>query len=87
MGLTYQSGFPDFFPGDVLRNQTEEQGFVAIGGNFPVNKGLIFGKLGMPQLGVEGAAIATCISSWMGPVLLLTISVWKKNLISRYSQA
>ena len=49
--------------------------------NMIVNYGLIFGRLGMPELGVAGAAVATCISSWLGPVLLLAISAWKKNLL------
>lgn len=49
--------------------------------NAVVNYGLIFGKLGMPALGVAGAALATCISSWLGPVLLLVISAAEKNLL------
>lgn len=49
--------------------------------NVVVNYGLIFGKLGMPELGVTGAAVATCVSSWMGPVLLLAISARQKNLL------
>jgi putative MATE family efflux protein len=32
-------------------------------------------------LGVMGAAIATVISSWIGPVLIITISVAKKNIL------
>jgi len=49
--------------------------------NAVVNYGLIFGKLGMPALGVEGAAVATCISSWLGPVLLVIFSAVKKNIL------
>lgn len=42
---------------------------------------LIFGALGLPALGVEGAALATCISAWLGPIVILGISVAKKNIL------
>lgn len=47
--------------------------------NAVLNYGLIFGKFGLPEMGVRGAATATCISSWCGPVLLLLISLLQKN--------
>lgn len=41
--------------------------------NTLLNYGLIFGKLGMPQLGVQGAAIATLIARLVEFVIILTL--------------
>ena len=49
--------------------------------NVLVNYALIFGKFGMPRLGAAGAAIATCVSSWLGPILIMLFSLKQKNLL------
>lgn len=49
-----------------------------------LNYTLIFGHFGAPALGVRGAAVATCISSWTGPVLLLAISLVQHNHMVRH---
>ena len=49
--------------------------------NALINYTLIFGKFGFPQMGVEGAAIGTCISAWLGPVLLFLLSLKEHNLL------
>ncbi len=41
--------------------------------------GLIFGAFGLPEMGIEGAALATCISAWVGPVLLFCVMMYKKD--------
>ena len=46
--------------------------------NIPLDWILIFGKFGLPQMGIEGAALATLFSQMIGSVLL-TILVFKKN--------
>ncbi len=47
--------------------------------NFIGNYGLIFGKLGMPKMGVEGAALATSICRGISVVLLL-ILLFKRHI-------
>ena len=49
--------------------------------NAVLNYTLIFGKFGLPAMGVRGAAWATVISSWMGPLLLLLFSAFQKNIL------
>jgi putative MATE family efflux protein len=49
--------------------------------NAVLNYTLIFGKFGLPAMGVRGAALATVISSWMGPLLLLLFSSFQKNIL------
>ena len=44
-----------------------------------MNYCFIFGKFGAKEMGVSGAALSTCLSAWMGPVLLLIISIIQKN--------
>lgn len=70
----------------VLRNTEQVKAplyvsMITVVVNAVVNYGLIFGAFGMPELGAAGAAIATCISSWLGPVLLLAISIRSHNLL------
>ncbi len=42
---------------------------------------LIFGKMGLPVMGVAGAALATAISAWIGLSFLILVSVKQKNII------
>lgn len=42
---------------------------------------LIFGKWGFPKMGVEGAAVATVASAWVGVAMILVISLIQQNII------
>lgn len=49
--------------------------------NAILNYGMIFGKLGFPEMGVAGAALATSISAWISPIIMIVVAVKTKNIM------
>lgn len=74
--------------GCTLLRSTEEvklpmvANLIAVATNTFFNWVLIYGKLGAPAMGVEGAALATVISAWVCAAIVLIASYAKKNLLA-----
>lgn len=54
--------------------------------NIFLDYAMIFGKFGFHKMGVQGAALATSISAWLGVLLIIVISLMQKNLLVKDSK-
>jgi MATE family multidrug resistance protein len=73
-----------FFSGIVRTRVVMLSSFIAMIANVIFNYIFIFGKLGMPMLGIRGAAYGTIIGSLTGLVVLL-VAYFNKNNIKEFS--
>lgn len=55
--------------------------------NTALNYVLIFGKLGLPAMGANGAAIATVISTWVNFLLMLVMLGWNGSVLKASGRA
>ncbi len=68
--------------GSILRSAEHPKLPMAVSGICAVaNVGLNYALIFPAGLGVKGAAIATAISAWIGPVLLISLSIFQKNVL------
>lgn len=71
-----------FFTGRGITKPVMIFTFISVAANIPLNYALIFGRWGLPEMGISGAAIAT-VAAWGVNVILLTGLIFtRKN--SRY---
>ncbi len=67
-----------FFTGRGLTRPVMVITFLGVFINIPLDYALIFGRWGMPQLGIEGAALAT-VAAWAVNVIFLIVLIFTKK--------
>ncbi|MBW1856507.1 MAG: MATE family efflux transporter [Deltaproteobacteria bacterium] len=72
------SAVASFFTGRGDTKTTMVASIIGNGVNVVLDYGLIFGRLGLPEMGIEGAAIATVISSVIPVAILFFLFLGKK---------
>ena len=78
-----QSAVSSFFTGRGDTKTTMIATIIGNGFNIVLDYGLIFGRLGLPEMGIRGAAIATVISSVVPVAILLFIFLYRHNHLYR----
>lgn len=76
--------FRAFFVGTTQTKALTLNAVVMVLSNAVLNYGLIFGKFGLPQMGIAGAAIASVIAEAIS-VLFFAIYMWRKVDTSKYA--
>ena len=82
VGISYLATAISFAYSDVLRSTENVRlpmavSVIALSMNIILDYGLILGRLGMPQMGIEGAAIGTTLSRFVEMILLLIFTYRK----------
>lgn len=72
-----------FFAGRGLTRPVMIITFIGVFVNIPLDYALIFGRWGMPELGITGAAIATVVG-WAVNVALLALLIFTRNNNQRF---
>lgn len=57
-------------------------GAIALISNTTMNYALIFGHFGFPQMGVGGAALATCLARILEAIILVSVIYWQKQALA-----
>ena len=73
------SAVASFFTGRGDTKTTMVASIIGNGVNVVLDYGLIFGRLGLPEMGIEGAAIATVISSVIPVAILFFLFLGRKH--------
>ncbi|MBQ4133832.1 MAG: MATE family efflux transporter, partial [Desulfovibrionaceae bacterium] len=73
-----------FFTGRGYSRQVMYANIIATISNVPLNYALIYGKFGLPELGIAGAGIATVIG-WTISFVILAVQVFTKENDRRYA--
>jgi putative MATE family efflux protein len=71
MSMAVTSSYKSFFDGLGRTHVHFVVAFIMNALNLVLGICLIFGKLGLPRMGVPGAGLASCISSYVGMVLII----------------
>lgn len=84
VGLSYLFTAVTFSLASVMRSTGDVRtpllvSMVALTINTLLTYGLVFGKLGMPQMGVNGAALATCIARILESVGLVAAAILRRS--------
>jgi multidrug resistance protein, MATE family len=70
LGMIMSSAMGSFFSGRGKTRVIMSCNILANAVNIVLDYALIFGKWGFPELGIQGAAIATCIGSFIAPLIM-----------------